>query len=110
LAIQEIKNDAMIRQVGFEVVQAVEEANFAQRQTTTLRSAVDQAHELIRLTNLQYREGDINFVTYLEHLAAVRETKLTYIRALADYRSQLALLDRAVAATLVPTDIEEEIK
>jgi outer membrane protein TolC len=103
-----VEQEALTRQVGFEVISAVAEARLAQRQVTVLRAAVEQANELMRVATLQYGEGDINFVTYLEHLAAVRETKVNFVQALANYRTQLALVKQAVAATVIPSMAKEE--
>ena len=84
------------------MISAIAEAQLAQRQVTVWKTGIEQANELVRLAAQQYRDGDINFLTYLEHLSAVKETKLAYIEALANYRTQLALVDQAVANTLVP--------
>ena len=98
----EAERDALRREVGLEVISAIAEAQLAQRQVTVWKTGIEQANELVRLAAQQYRDGDINFLTYLEHLSAVKETKLAYIEALANYRTQLALVDQAVANTLVP--------
>jgi cobalt-zinc-cadmium efflux system outer membrane protein len=103
-----VEQEALTRQVGLEVISAVAEARLAQRQVAVLRAAVDQANELMRLATLQYSEGEINFVTYLEHLAAVRETKVNFIQALASYRTQLALVNQTVSAAVVPSAAQEE--
>ena len=103
---QEVERDALKRTIGLEVMSAVAETQLAQRQVTVWKTGVEQANELMRLATQQYQEGDINFLTYLEHLGTVREAKVTYVEALADYRTQLALLDQAVAATLVPQQQE----
>lgn len=103
---REVERGALKRQVGLEVLRAIAEARLAQRQVTVWRSAVEQANELMRLATLQYREGDINFITYLEHLATIRETKVAYVEALANYRTELALVDQAVANTFAPTGKE----
>ena len=102
------EQEALTRQIGLDVISAVAEARLAQRQVTVLRSAVEQANELMRVATLQYGEGDINFITYLEHLAAARETKVNFIQALANYRTQLALVNQAVAATIIPSAAKEE--
>ncbi|MDP3723883.1 MAG: TolC family protein [Candidatus Omnitrophota bacterium] len=99
---REVEYEAFKREVGLEVVSAVAEARLAQRQVTVWKTGVEQANDLTRLASQQYREGDINFITYLEHLATVRETKVAYVDALATYRTQLARLNQAVASTLIP--------
>ena len=99
---QENARDALARDIGREVLRAVAEARLAQRQVAVWKTGVEQANELVRLATQQYREGDINFITYLEHLGTVRETKVAYVEALATYRTQVALVDQAVAKTLIP--------
>ena len=99
---REVEYEAFKREVGLEVVSAIAEARIAQRQVTVWKTGVEQANDLVRLASQQYREGDINFITYLEHLATVRETKVAYVEALATYRTQLARLNQAVASTLMP--------
>jgi cobalt-zinc-cadmium efflux system outer membrane protein len=104
---REVEYEAFKREVGLEVVSAIAEAKLAQRQATVWKTGVEQANDLVRLASQQYREGDINFITYLEHLATVRETKVAYVDALATYRTQLARLNQAVATTLVPERKED---
>ena len=104
---REVEYEAFKREVGLEVVSAIAEAKLAQRQATVWKTGVEQANDLVRLASQQYREGDINFITYLEHLATVRETKVAYVEALATYRTQLARLNQAVATTLVPERKED---
>ena len=104
---REQARDALTRDIGRDVLSAVAEARLAQRQAVVWKTGVEQANELVRLATQQYRDGDINFITYLEHLAAVRETKVAYVEALAAYRTQLALVDQAVARTLAPTGKED---
>ena len=104
---REIGRDALARQVGLEVMSAIAEARLAQRQVNTWKTGVEQANELLRLATQQYRDGDINFLTYLEHLSTVREIKVAYVEALANYRTQLALVNRVVANTIVPDGVEE---
>ncbi len=106
---REVEYEAFKREVGLEVVSAIAEAKLAQRQATVWKTGVEQANDLARLASQQYRDGDINFITYLEHLATVRETKVAYVDALATYRTQLARLNQAVATTLVP-EREEDVR
>jgi outer membrane protein TolC len=106
---REVEYEAFQREVGRDVVSAVAEARLAQRQATVWKTGVEQANDLVRLASQQYREGDINFITYLEHLATVRETKVAYVEALATYRTQLARLNQAVATTLMP-DRKEDVR
>jgi len=103
---REIEREALVRQVGLEVMAAIAEARLAQRQVNTWKTGVEQANELMRVATQQYREGDINFLTYLEHLGTIRETKVAYVEALANYRTQLALVDQAVASTVFPESKE----
>lgn len=104
---REIERDTLKRQIGLEVMSAIAEVRLAQRQVNTWKTGIEQANELMRVATQQYREGDINFLTYLEHLGTVRETKVAYVEALADYRTQLALVNQAVANTFVPKGKEE---
>lgn len=104
---REIERDSLKRQIGLEVMSAIAEARLAQRQVTTWKTGIEHANELVRMATQQYREGDINFLTYLEHLGAVRETKVAYVEALANYRTQLALVNQAVANTFIPQGKEE---
>ena len=103
---RQVAQEALRREVGREVVSAIAEARLAQRQVTVWKIGVEQANELMRLATQQYRDGDINFILYLEHLATIRETKVAYVEALANYRTQLALVDQAVANTFMPDSKE----
>lgn len=105
---RQVERDALVRQVGLEVIGAITETRLAQRQVTVWKTGVEQANELLRLATQQYREGEINFITYLEHLGTIREAKLVYVEALANYRTQLAFVNQAVAKSL--TLQQEEIR
>ena len=108
LAKKKAEQETLTREVSFEVANALAAAALAQRQVHVWQAAVEQADELMRVASLQYAERDILFITYLEHLTTVRETKLSYVQALADYRTKLALVDKVVANTLTSPAIKKE--
>ena len=65
-----------------------------------LQRQLEAARELMRTVTLQYEEGKSDFLTYLEHLKAVKETKRDYYEASANNQTKVALLEQAIAEPL----------
>ena len=73
---------------------------FAERQVNLWKKAVENASGLIKLINLQYEEGKISFLVYLENMSKFKETKLNYFTALIDYETKLAILEESIGGKL----------
>ena len=83
-----------------EVENAVAEVELAEKQVKLLEQSVEQANELLVIDFLQYKEGEIDFLTYLENMRAASAVKVRYSEALFAYNQKLALLEKAVGTEL----------
>ncbi|MFA7255681.1 MAG: TolC family protein [Candidatus Omnitrophota bacterium] len=100
--IQQVRVEALRRQVGLEVYQAFLESELADKQVALQKKALDEANELLRQITLQYEEGKIPFLSYLENIKTIKETRLAYFTALKNYKETVADLERTIQATPIP--------
>lgn len=92
--------NSLKRQIELEVNDAFGEVVLADKQVVLWKKALKNANVLIKLIELQYEEGKIIFLTYLENLKKFRETKWNYSKALADYQMRLAILEKTIGGGL----------
>lgn len=104
---QEVRLDALKRQVGLESYQAFLEAELADKQVLLQKKAIDEANELLRQITLQYEEGEIPFLTYLENIKTIKETRLAYFNALQNYKEKVAELERVIQVTPIPEGVKQ---
>ena len=100
--IQQVRVEALKRQVGLEVYQAFLESELADKQVTLQKRAQDEANELLRQITLQYEEGKVPFLSYLENIKTIKETRLAYFTTLKNYKETVADLERTIQATPIP--------
>lgn len=101
-AIQQTRLDALKRQVGLEVYQAFLESELADKQVALQKKALEEANELLRQVTLRYEEGEVPFLTYLENIKTIKETRLAYFTSLKNYKEKVADLERAIQTAPIP--------
>ncbi|MCB4791476.1 MAG: TolC family protein [Elusimicrobia bacterium] len=84
------------KQLELSVYDAYIEAESAAKQVSLLKKNVEEANEIQSLIGLQYKEGKAEFLTYLDNLKTVRNTKLGYYEAIVNYNKKLALIERLI--------------
>lgn len=99
---QKVRLEALKRQVGLEVYQAFLEAELADKQVVLQKKALEEANELLRQITVRYEAGEIQFLTYLENIKTIKETRLAYFNVLKDYKEKVAELERVIQATPFP--------
>ena len=99
---QKIKLEAFKRQVGLEVYQAFLEAELADKQAMLQKKALDEANELLKQVTVQYEEGELAFLNYLENIRTIKETRLAYYNALKNYQEKVAELERSFQKAPIP--------
>lgn len=97
--IQEIRLDSLEKKVGLEIYEAYLEAELSEKQIQLQKKAVLEANELLRQITIQYEEGKIPFLTYLENIQTIKQTRLTYYEVLQSYHSKVAELESVIQAT-----------
>lgn len=100
--IQEVRLESLERQVGLEVYEAFLEAELADKQVAIQKRSLEESNELLRQITLRYEEGEAAFLTFLENIKTIKETRLAYFNALKNYSEKIAILERVIQATPVP--------
>ena len=104
--IQKIRLEALERQVGLEVYRAFLEAELTDQQVALQKKALDESNELLRQITVQYESGEVPFLTYLENIKTIKETRLAYFNVLKDYKEKVAELERVIQATPIPEGVK----
>lgn len=99
---QKVHLDALKREVGLEVYRAFLEAELADKQVVLQKQTLEESNELLRQITIRYEAGEIQFLTYLENIKTIKETRLAYFNVLKDYKERVAELERVIQATPVP--------
>ncbi len=97
---QKIRVEASKRQASFEVYEAYLNAQLAQQQIDLLKKSLEEANELIRLADLRYREGEIDFINYMDQIRSSTETRVRYYEGLFNLNQSISELERAVYTSL----------
>jgi outer membrane protein TolC len=99
---QQIILEALKREVGLEVYETFLGAELTDKQVALQKKALDESNELLRQITSRYETGEVPFLTYLENLKTIKETRLSYFNALKDYKEKVAELERVIQATPIP--------
>lgn len=94
-----------LRKLNLQIVQEVETAildvNSSSERVKSLKKAIEQAQESLRIETLKYNLGAGTVIDVLDAQAALLFTETTYYRALADFRTAQARLKLAVGGNLL---------
>lgn len=104
--IHEVRLDAFKSQISLEVYEAFTETDLADKQVRIQKQFLEETNELLRQTTLQYQEAEMSFLSYLENIKTIKETRLGYFQALKNFKEKLALLEQAVGEAAVPGEGE----
>ncbi len=98
--IQESKLEATKQEITFNVYQAFLNAELNQKQVDLLKKSLEEADELIRLANLGYSEGEINFINYLDQVKTAVTTRVAYYEGLFNLNSSISELEELIYSSL----------
>ena len=98
--IQQAKFLTTEKEAAFDVYQAYLNAEAAQKQAEFLKASVEEANELIRLADLNYREGEMDFINYRDQVKTATETKVRYYEGLYNLDQNISELERAIYGSL----------
>ena len=93
---QQAKLQTVEREVAFDVYQAYLNAEATQKQAEFFKESVEEANELIRLADLNYREGEIDFINYRDQVKTATETKVRYYEGLYNLDQNISELERTI--------------
>lgn len=104
---QQVILEALKREVGLEVYEAFLESELSDKQVSLQKKALEEANELLRQVTLRYEGGDVPFLTFLENIRTIKETRLSYFNALRSYKERVAELERVIQATPIPEGVKQ---
>lgn len=91
---------ALKKQVELDVYMAFKNVDLTRKAIGNLQESIKEANELLRIITIEYQEGEVPFLTYLEGLASYKETKQDYLETLANYAGKLAVLEQSIGGEL----------
>jgi outer membrane protein TolC len=93
--------DAMRNMALLEVRENLAKVEAAGRSVSIYRDGLlPQAEQSFQATLAAYRTGAVNFITLLDAQRAIRDVRLGYYKAVAEYEQSMADLERAVGKRL----------
>lgn len=98
--IQQAKLQTMEKELDFDVYQAFLNVEVSQKQVESLKESVEEANELMRLADLRYREGEIDFINYRDQVKTATETKVRYYEGIFNLDQNISELERVIYGSL----------
>lgn len=97
---QIVKTQMVENAAVFEVYDAYLDAELAQKQFELAKKSLEEANELLRLANLRYSEGEIDFLNYLDQIKTATQTKVNYYEGLFHLSRSMSILESSIYASL----------
>lgn len=97
--IQEIRLDALEKNISLQIYESYLEAELAEKQIQLQKDTVLESNELLRQITIQYDEGKMAFIAYLENIQTIKQARLAYYQVLQSYHAKVAALEQAIQAT-----------
>jgi len=97
---QAVKAAAARREASFEVYEAYLDAELAGRKVELLKKGLEEANELLRVADLRYSEGEIDFLNFLDQVRRATETRMSYYEGLFERSNAISRLEKTVYASL----------
>lgn len=88
--------EALKRMVELDVYEAFQNVALTFQTLHNLEDSIKEANELLRIITIEYDEGEVLFLTYLEGIASYQKTKQEYLEALTDHALKLADLEQVI--------------
>lgn len=88
--------EALKRMVELDVYEAFQNVTLTFQTLHNLEDSIKEANELLRIITIEYDEGEVLFLTYLEGIASYQKTKQEYLEALTDHALKLADLEQVI--------------
>jgi outer membrane protein TolC len=97
---QSTRLDAAKRAVEFNVYQAYLDVELSQKQLELLKKSIEEASELLRVADLSYSEGGIDFINFLDQVKTATETRMRYYEGLFDLSNAISRLEKVMYSSL----------
>ena len=97
---QKVKVESVKREVALDVYEAYLTSELAHRQFALLKKSLEEANELLRLADLRYSEGEIDFINFLDQVRIANQTRIKYYEGLFSLTNTISQLEKAVYTSL----------
>ncbi|MBP7055704.1 MAG: TolC family protein [Candidatus Omnitrophica bacterium] len=97
---QSTRLDAAKRMVAFNVYQAYLDVELSQKQLELLKKSLEEANELLRIADLSYSEGGIDFINFLDQVKTATETRIRYYEGLFGLSTAISQLEKVMYSSL----------
>lgn len=101
---QMARTEAVKNEAVFNVYEAYLTVELNQKQLELFKKSLEEANELLRLANLRYEEGKIDFLNYLDQVRTATQAKVNYSKALFDLGFSVTELEAAIYSSLRQED------
>jgi cobalt-zinc-cadmium efflux system outer membrane protein len=98
--IQEQRAKTIREMASFEIYEAYLTAELHHQQLDIAKKSLEEADELLRLANLRYSEGKIDFLNYLDQIRTGTLSKVNYFRALFNLSRSISGLEVFISQSL----------
>lgn len=97
---QQVQVDASKRDALLDVYEAYLNADLVHRKFELLKKSLEEANELLRVADLSYSEGDIDFINFLDQVRTATQTRIQYYRGLYELNNAISRLEITIYASL----------
>ncbi len=97
---QIVRTEAVKNEAVFYVYDAYLTVELNQKQLELFKKSLEEANELLRLANLRYEEGKIDFLNYLDQVKTATQAKVNYSKALFDLGFSVTELEVSIYSSL----------
>ncbi len=97
---QNLKVASAKRKIVLDVYEAYLTSELAHRQFKLLKKSLEEANELLRLADLRYSEGEIDFINFLDQVRTANHTRIEYYQGLFSLINAISRLEKVVYVSL----------
>lgn len=105
---QMVRSEAVKNEALFNVYEAYLDAELSQKQFELSKKSLEEANELLRLANLRYSEGKIDFLNYLDQIKTATQAKVNYYEGLFQLSRSISVLEASIYSSLRQEDFFNE--
>ncbi len=97
---QEVKLDALKKEVDFEVYASYQDVQLARKQLDLFKKSFEEANEMLGLAGLRYKEGELDFINYLDQVKASMDSRMQYYQGLYQISHSISALEKSIYSSL----------
>jgi len=97
---QQVRVEAVKREAVLDVYEAYLDSEAAHRQFGLLKKSLEEANELLRLADLRYNEGEIDFINFLDQVRTATGTRVKYYTGLFNLNNTISRLEKVIYTSL----------